>query len=325
MAQSDRLFLEDTSSSLQQALETKLKKGKEIQEQDFQDFEVNYWVSSDEENLQFIIRYPYLQEVLPNGSQELLEHVWDGLPLSLKVEGGQLEVGVQMAALGEDMELRERCATQLLKTRVWLLIGPLQKRLMWLRDATATKKGGNSTVASTATVPAPVMVQVRQLESCWIICKPDRILVIFTIHLDDEVDVALGRAFCQEFAETGRKASDSSLPCTFTEPKEPPADLRGMTTSFTPNVGYISMTLSDQCLRNATEDRVYDLARNVMTFRNFFNFHLKNAKSYLHSRLRKRLDGWQQTMNRAKRAPRKNQETVRRTMGGKQFTPAPRT
>lgn len=323
MSQSDRLYLEDTCSSLEQKLLQKLVDNKDSQEQDFQDFEVSYSISSDGPSLSLSVRYPFLAEALSNGSQALLERAWTGLPLGLQVNPGQLDIEVKTDSLGEDRAARERCAQQLLSTRIYLLTGPLIDRLIWLRDATASNKP-NSTVVATAPVPPLLALQVRQLEHCWIIAKPDRVVVIFTIHLDDEVDVALGRAFCQEFAETGRKASDASLPCTFTEPKDPPADLRAVQLAFVPNVGFLSFTLSDQCVRNATEERLHALAQPVMTFRNFFNFHLKSAKSYLHSRLRKRLDGWQQAMNRARRAPKKGQDAKRRLMSGKEFAPAPR-
>jgi len=116
------------------------------------------------------------------------------------------------------------------------------------------------------------------------------------------------------------KDSSGGLPCTFTEPKEPPNDLKDAALSSLPNVGFISFTISDQAVRGATEDRLHQLARPVMTFRNFFNFHLKNAKSYLHSRLRKRLDRWEDQLNRARRPSRRSQDE-RRLMSGKKFVP----
>jgi len=161
------------------------------------------------------------------------------------------------------------------------------------------------------------------METCWIVSKPDRVLVIVSVNLDDEVDVTLGRAFCQEFAETGRKPTDFSLPCSFNEPKEIPSDLRGITSEPLPNVGFLTLTLSDQCVRAAAEERLQALARTVMTFRNFFHFHLKHAKSYLHSRLRKRLDVWQKQLVKARRERRPGQE-LRRLATGKLFMPPPR-
>mmetsp|Transcript_17714 Transcript_17714/g.37653 ORF Transcript_17714/g.37653 Transcript_17714/m.37653 type:complete len:358 (+) Transcript_17714:59-1132(+) len=337
---SDRLFLEDICSTLQQKLAQKIVDDPKatLPEQDFQDFEVGYSIASQAKTgLRLRILYPFLGPVLQHGSQDLLERVWEGLPLQLQVDTkvGHLTIELDSAdpSLGEaGSPARRHCAQQLSSTRNWLLIGPLVERIRWLREATVAKAAAAATAAPGCAArdmdaaggkpPALLELQVRRLETCWIVSKHDRVLVVMSIHLDDEVDVALGRAFCQEFAETNRKATDFSLPCTFSEPKDPPNDLRGCPPAVLPNVGFLTLTLSDQCVRDASEERLYALALPVMTFRNFFHFHLKHAKSYLHSRLRKRLDGWQQMMNRARRAPRKGQE-VRRTATGKQFVPPP--
>lgn len=283
--------------------------------------EVGYSISSEETLLRLSIRFPFLQEVLPFGSQALLERLWEGLPLSLSVDPGVLGVSVDVPALGEDMDARDRCLQHLLHSRIWLIIGPLVEKLHWLQSATSGGRRNATVSANESEVPPVVTFHVRPLETCWIVAKVDRVLVIFTVHLEDEGDVALGRAFCQEIADTKMmKDSSGGLPCTFTEPKEPPNDLRDIALSSLPNVGFISFTVSDQVVRGASEDRLYQLAKPVMTFRNFFNFHLKSAKSYLHSRLRKRLDRWEDQLNRARRPSRRSQDE-RRLMSGKKFVP----
>eukprot|EP00439_Symbiodinium_sp_Y106_P065657 s162_g10.t1 len=97
--------------------------------------------------------------------------------------------------------------------------------------------------------------------------------------------------------------SFSSIGCSFHEAKDKDmlSNLRGLNVSTNPNVGWLTLTLTDQHVRGATEERLWALARPVMTFRNFFLFHLKHTKSYLHSRLRKRLDHWQQQISKARR------------------------
>lgn len=340
MSQSDRLFLEENCPTLHQKLSQKLLDDPQAQlpEQDFQDFEVGYSVCSEGPELRLQIIYPFLAEVLRAGSQALLDRVWQGVPsLALQVDhaAGILSLCVDETALGDGKEglaTRRRCVQQLAAARTWLLIGPLVERLRWLRRATASAQEaarkaapGSAAAAAAAAIgqpPATQELHVRRLETCWLVSKSDRVLVIFSVHLDDEVDVALGRAFCQEFAETNRKPTDCSLPCTFHEPREPPSDLRGMNITALPNVGFLTLTLSDKCVRDAPEDRLYALARPVMTFRNFFLFHLKHAKSYLHSRLRRRLDGWQQQLGRARRRGRQEK---RRLADGREFAPPPRS
>merc|ERR1711971_1403936 len=270
-------------------------------------------------NINLQVSYPYMAEALKSGSQALLERVWGDLPLQLHLEqvddNGVLGITINADGL-VDEDSSKRCVQQIVFTRVWLLIGPLVERLRWLRDQTSSGKR-NTTVSAVGQVPPALSLHLRKLEQCWIVCKPDRVVIIFTVHLDDEVDVALGRTFCLEFAE----ARSEALPCSFSDSQkdEPPADLRGSQVSFVPNVGYLIFPLSDQVVRSATDERLISLAQPVMTFRNFFNFHLKMTKSYLHSRLRKKIEGWQQTMKSARRAPRKGQEIKRRTVTGKEF------
>ncbi|CAK0800559.1 unnamed protein product, partial [Prorocentrum cordatum] len=121
--------------------------------------------------------------------------------------------------------------------RTWLLIGPLVGRLQFLRDAAqrarqaaATAAPGDAAGAAARALgqPPPVVsLRVRRLETCWteIVSKPDRVQVILSIHLDDEVDVALARAFCQESSRrpTGTRRSGpcrapSTSPRTSTRP-----------------------------------------------------------------------------------------------------------
>merc|ERR1719330_397650 len=137
------------------------------------------------------------------------------------------------------------------------------ERLLWLQSVTvaasmavlhAAPGAISAAAAAVGELPSPQMLRVRRLETCWIICKPDRVLVIFSVHLEDEADVALGQAFCQEIADESTaqwingKPRDFSLPCSFSEPKDLPNDVKtlGLQPSSLPNVGYLTLSLSDQ-------------------------------------------------------------------------------
>lgn len=323
MSTADRLFLEDCSPALAAKLSAKLWEDPEAQlaEQDLQDFELGYFVRSEGSKLQLQVRYPFLTEVLRHGSQALLERVWAGLPLKLSLQGEFLDIALDTQALGEDVAARQRCARLLASTRIFLLIGPLVERLRWLREATqgiAAAPTAAKDASKAMTPPPPLEFRVRQTETIWIVVKQDRVLIILSVHLDDEVDVALGRAFCQEFAETNRIPNNFSPPCSFHESKDLPNDLRNTPPANPPNVGFLTLTLSDQSVRGASEERLHTLARPVMTFRNFFLFHLKHAKSYLHSRLRRRLNGWEHVLNLARRAPRLPQKRRPAPAGGRE-------
>jgi len=309
------MFVEEGCCTLTQELVHKLvdDPSYNIVEQDIQDFEVSYSLASQGTVLTLAVWYPFMQDVLKKGSQVLLERVWSDLPLKLQVEVGCLQVSVDSASL--EKSKRERCAQQLAMVRLLLLIGPLVERLRHMQDA---PQGGGQT----APLP-PMSLQVRPMEWCWLVSKPDRVLVIFAVHMDNDVDIALGRAFCQEFAETNRKPNEFSLPCTFRDARDPPVELRNVELAVVPNVGFLSLSLSEKSVNGASEEDLHALAKPVMTLRNFFHFHVKNAKTYLHSRLRKRLDGWQDQLKKARRSARKSPER-RRTASGHVFNPEPR-
>lgn len=352
MSQSDRLFLDDVCPTLQQRiledpqlLAARLAEdgAAVIQDQDFQDFEVGYSLSSEGPQLRLRVIYPYLGEVWDRGSRSLLDQVFAGLPVrGVQVSGeGELILAVDALVLAEDEARRRRCARLLASTRVWLLSGPLMERLVWLQGVTvaaasaAQRAAPGAAIAAAAAavgqLPDPWMFQVRRLETCWIICKPDRVLVVFSVHLDDEADVALGQTFCQEIADestaqwSNGKPRDFSLPCSFQEPKDVPHDIKGFPLASMPNVGFLTLTLADQIVRGVSEDRLLALARPVMTWRNFFHFHLTHTKSYLHNQLRRKVDGWQQKLGRAKRPPKRAQGNQRRLAGSREFAPTPRT
>lgn len=337
MSQPDRWFHEDACAILQKKLSQKLVDDPScsLPEQDIQDVEVAFSLATEGSVLKLQIRYPFLISVLRYGSQDLLERVWCGLPLQLKVdvEDAVLHVAVDANSLGDDEAARRRVVLLLASTRVWLLIGPLVERLRWLRGitdaaearASSAPAGARASIIAAALpseqVPPILELQVRPAETCWIVPKADRVLVIISVHVDDEVEVALGRAFCQEFAEASRRPSDGSPPCSFNEPKDLPNDLRNMPLKTpAPSVGFLTLSITDQHVRGASDDRLHALARPAMTLRCFFQFHLKKAKCYVHSRLRRQLDGWQHQLNLARRPSRRAQEK-RRLVTGKEFVP----
>lgn len=301
----DRMFLEGRCPTLDKLLTEKLVENPKCSLYwDFQDFECRYKLSSDKDSdiLYLTVSYPYLSQVLPHGSQALLERAWSGMPdgvLNLKAEGENLNITVNLAGLGTNETGKKFLAQRLGAVRPLLLTGPLVQRLHALRDGAAPGP--------------PATLRVRRNETTWILPKQDRVVVIFSVHTEDESTTTIARTFCQEFVEAHR-GCPGSLPCSFTEPKEPPSELAGLPPADTPpSVGYLSMTISDQKVKGAADDRIQSIAFNTMTLQNFFDYHLKSSMRYLHSRMRAGLDKYQQMLNRA----RPEQQKERRNIKGK--------
>jgi hypothetical protein len=338
----DRLFLDDCNPQLVAKLNAKRDDpNMQISEQDLQDFEMSYLLATEGTALSLRVRYPFLDQVLRHGSQDLFERLWEGRPdgsMKLSVDKDQNSLTLVVDLSAGDETARKHAAVKMAATRITLLIGPLVERLKWLQSsvnemaavakAAPPGEGSNAAAKHAAQMKIPPMaeIQLRQMETMWLVTKPDRVVVIMSVSVEDDVDVALGRAFCQEFAETNRSSNASTFqpPCSFNETKEMPADIRGVNFDRgLPNVGFISLTLTDQSVKGMSEDRLHALARPVMTFRIFFLFHLKHAKAYLHSRLRKRLDQWALHVAQTRRSKNSGKET-RRLASGKVFSPGER-
>merc|ERR1712032_1257669 len=173
--------------------------------------------------------------------------------------------------------------------RNWLLIGPLVERFRWLRQAASN----HEILAQEAGGPPELMeLRVRDHETMWIVPKRDSVSVIIAVNLEDEDDIALGRAFLQEFVDCNRQSHHYMPPCSF-EDRDVPSDLRNNAPQKKPNVGFLTLTFSDQSVRGVSDARLYELAIPVMTFRNFFMYQMRCTECMISQRVRKRLETWQ--------------------------------
>lgn len=67
--------------------------------------------------------------------------------------------------------------------------------------------------------------------------------------------------------------------------------------------------------RHLDGDRAEKAITLLSGFRNYLHYHIKATKTYLHMRMRKRVQTWLQVLNRA--VP--EQETEKKTAAGKSF------
>jgi len=118
----------------------------------------------------------------------------------------------------------------------------------------------------------------------------------------------LGKFFCNEFAKVVQGAPS----VTYT-PK-PPLELKGVTNiPVGERVSFITFVVYD---RHWKGPKMEGCAFTIVQFRNYVHYHLKCCKSYLHTRMRTRVENLLKVLNRAK------QETAtvqKKTIGGKAF------
>jgi len=138
----------------------------------------------------------------------------------------------------------------------------------------------------------------------------DRVTVVFSISFKDQDDIVLGNVFLKEFKKNvgGAPAVD------FTQGKDEsgnpmvPGELKGKTLPRDPTVSYVTFVLFD---RHISEQKIKNTVDNLQMFRNFLHYHIKCAKSHLHTCMRNRVELLLKVLNRAKQDLPKEKKTIK--------------
>ncbi len=139
---------------------------------------------------------------------------------------------------------------------------------------------------------------------------------MYSVDFPDETDRAMCRILLQQFAEQHRKIG-SAPPVVFSEAKNPPLEIRPLVGAKQEGfVGYVSLTVFARHV-----DTPEKLAKKVdlcLAFRHYLHYHIKAAKTNLHMRMRRKVRGWLQVLNRAALASEAPRE--KKTISGRTFT-----
>ncbi|OWZ09046.1 Actin-related protein [Phytophthora megakarya] len=169
-----------------------------------------------------------------------------------------------------------------------------------------------------ASTLGPVQIPYRRNETIFVLPQADRIVIVYSVCFEDKTDQAIARVFLQEFVDT-RRTVNNAPPVAFG--KDPPLELRGAPgLRNSPDlVGYLSIAIFPTHV-DTTEKRI-KAATLVQSLRNYLHYHIKASKTYLHIRMRKRVDLLLQVLNRAR--PEKDQsKTQKKTITGRTFARA---
>ncbi|KAJ3275015.1 hypothetical protein HDV01_001521 [Terramyces sp. JEL0728] len=162
-------------------------------------------------------------------------------------------------------------------------------------------------------------IPYRINEAIYIKALPDRVTVIFSTEFKDETDRIYGKVFLQEFVDARRLPAIQTAPQVLYSQREPPLELRGLNLKDSESVGYITFGTFQLTLvlfpRHFQGQAAYDCISKIQMFRDYFHYHIKASKAYMHSRMRARVDSFLKVLNRAK--PEKAGEA--KTASGKTF------
>ncbi|KAJ1339219.1 hypothetical protein BSLG_006357 [Batrachochytrium salamandrivorans] len=130
-------------------------------------------------------------------------------------------------------------------------------------------------------------VHYRDDETIYVKALPDRVTVIFSTEFKDETDKIYGKVFLQEFVDARRQ----------------------------PAIPKCAAVLFPRHFHGAN---AYDAISRIQLFRDYFHFHIKASKAYMHSRMRTRVETFLKVLNRAK--PEKpDDQKEKKTASGKTF------
>ncbi|KAL1894460.1 Arp complex subunit [Ceratocystis pirilliformis] len=157
-------------------------------------------------------------------------------------------------------------------------------------------------------------IHYREEESIFVKASHDRVTVIFSTIFREETDKVYGKVFIQEFVDARRRAIQNAPQVLFRN--EPPLELQGVPNINNPNngeVGYVTFVLFP---RHLTPQRMDEVVSHIQTFRDYFHYHIKASKAYIHSRMRKRTADFLQVLRRARPD---SEEKERKTATGRTF------
>ena len=152
-------------------------------------------------------------------------------------------------------------------------------------------------------------IHYREEEAIYIKASHDRVTVIFSTIFREETDRVFGKVFLQEFVDARRRAIQNAPQVLFRN--DPPLELEGIPglKGGKGEIGYITfgMFMRDiACLslytvfanngcctavlfpRHLTPQRQAEVISHIQTFRDYFHYHIKASKAYIHSRMRRR-------------------------------------
>ncbi|KIW66825.1 hypothetical protein PV04_06119 [Phialophora macrospora] len=158
-------------------------------------------------------------------------------------------------------------------------------------------------------------IHYREEEAIYIKASHDRVTVIFSTIFMDAVDRIFAKVFLQEFVDARRRAIQNAPQVLFRS--DPPLELQGLRgvgkTGEKGEMGFITFVLFP---RHLTKQRREEVISHIQTFRDYFHYHIKASKAYIHSRMRRRTADFLQVLNRARP---ETEEKERKTASGRTF------
>ncbi|EEH11167.1 ARP2/3 complex 34 kDa subunit [Histoplasma capsulatum var. duboisii H88] len=278
---------------------------------------VTFHISTPEAKSKILISISLkcFRELVQYGAQSVLEREYG--PFIVSPEPGyDFSIVVDLENLPAEPAGREDLVNRIALMRRNVMAAPFEKafdEFAELQEEAAryTSESAPQGVAEGGEVMA---IHYREQEAIYIKASHDRVTVIFSTIFRDETDRIFGKVFLQEFVDARRRAIQNAPQVLFRH--DPPLELQGIPgvkASGDGDVGYITFVLFP---RHLTPQRRGENISHIQIFRDYFHYHIKASKAYIHSRMRRRTADFLQVLNRARP---ENEERERKTASGRTF------
>ncbi|KNG46549.1 P34-Arc-domain-containing protein [Stemphylium lycopersici] len=278
---------------------------------------VTFHISTPESKSKILVslHIKCFKELVEYGAQAVLEREYG--PYIVEPENGyDFSVQVDLESLPEDQEAKDDLVRRVALLKRNAMAAPFEQafdEFHQLQEEASkyTSESAPQGVAEGGNVRA---IHYREEEAIYVKASHDRVTVIFSTVFREETDRIFGKVFLQEFVDARRRAIQNAPQVLFRN--DAPLELQGIPgvdKSGSADIGYITFVLFP---RHLTAQRRADVISHIQTFRDYFHYHIKASKAFIHSRMRKRTADFLQVLRRARPEA---EEKERKTASGRTF------
>ncbi|ORY19374.1 Arp2/3 complex, 34 kd subunit p34-Arc-domain-containing protein [Clohesyomyces aquaticus] len=254
-------------------------------------------------------------ELVQYGAQAVLEREYG--PYIVAPENGyDFSVQIDLEALPEDQEAKDDLVRRVSLLKRNAMAAPFEQAFDEFHQLEEEASKYTSEQAPQGVLEGGEVraIHYREEEAIYIKASYDRVTVIFSTVFREETDRIFGKVFLQEFVDARRRAIQNAPQVLFRN--EAPLELHnvpGVNMSGSEEIGYITFVLFP---RHLTKQRREEVISHIQTFRDYFHYHIKASKAYIHSRMRRRTADFLQVLRRARP---ESEEKERKTASGRTF------
>lgn len=287
-------------------------------DQTVSDFDgVTFHISTPETKTQILlsIQIRCFRDLVQYGAEQVLQREY-GSYVTATEPGYDFSVMVDLENLPESKEEREALAMKFALLKRNAMAAPFEQAYeeYYKLKEEASKFSSEDAPQGVKEGGEVKAIHYREEEAIYVKASHDRVTVIFSTVFREETDRVFGKVFIQEFVDARRRAIQNAPQVLFRN--EAPMELqgvKGVSTSGTGEIGYVTFVLFP---RHLTAQRMPDVISHIQTFRDYFHYHIKASKAYIHSRMRKRTADFLQVLRRARP---ENEEREKKTASGRTF------